>query len=329
MLYFLYGDSAPLQIKYEKLLTSIKNQFPKIPYKIYDASIGELPTFMSSIAANSIFNSKELIVLKRVESLKTLDDLYKSLSIYNLAQKEVVLVYEEFLNQYDKPINKISEKTLANFENIAKIVCYRKENEKKAILFHVQHELNISETEAMQLIESIGNDYFKITNEIEKIRNFLDGEQFSFEKIKSIISFSEEYNLKTLIDNFIEKKECLPLLNYLEKEKTYNSFFHMITEELIFLLKLTLLYRTGIFSKSISYKRFNEGVFDDIKEHFFTEKGYPHPYTLFLRLKNCDSFKIEFLENQLEELLEIDYKYKSGIQDINLQLELFILAFHK
>ena len=31
MLYFLHGDTSPLQIKYEELVEKIKNEFPKIP----------------------------------------------------------------------------------------------------------------------------------------------------------------------------------------------------------------------------------------------------------------------------------------------------------
>ena len=38
MLYFLHGDTSPLQIKYEELLNKIKNEFPNIPEKYFDAS---------------------------------------------------------------------------------------------------------------------------------------------------------------------------------------------------------------------------------------------------------------------------------------------------
>lgn len=329
MIYFLHGDTAPLQLKYEEILDKIKSNNPSIPEKVFDASLDEVTLFFDSVSTNSIFSPKELIILKRAESFKNLEGIAKSLKLYNLTQKEIIIVYEEFLNDFGKIKNPIPKKTLDSFKDIAEIICFRKENEKKAIVFYLQEELSISEYEAEKFIELVGDDFFKVKNEVEKVKNFLDGETFNIDKIKPVLSIAEEFNLKNLIENFILSRNVKELLYFLQKEKLYTNFLYTISDELIFYLKLLSLSQGGVIDKNISYKRFNEGVFENIKEYFITDRGYPHPYTLFLKLKNIDLFDLDFLKEKLKEIMYLEYNIKSGNLDMDIGVETFILGFYK
>lgn len=329
MIYFLHGDTAPLQIKYEEIIDKIKSNNPSIPEKIFDASLDEVTLFFDSISTNSIFSPKELIILKRAEDFKNLDGIAKSLKMYNLAQKEIVIVYEEFLNDYGKIKNPIPKKTLDSFQEIAEIICFRKENEKKAIIFYIQHELNISEYEAEKFVELVGDDFFKVKNEIEKVKSFLDGDSFNLEKVKPLLSINEEYNLKNLIENFLISKNVKDLLHFVSKEKLHNNFIYGIAEELIFYLKLSSLAQDNILNKNTSYKKFNEGIFENIKMFFLTDRGYPHPYTLFLKLKNIDIFDEFFLRKKLKELTYLEYSIKSGNLDVEIGVEDYIIGFFR
>lgn len=329
MIYFLHGDTAPLQIKYGEIIDKIKSNNPSIPEKIFDASLDEVTLFFDSISTNSIFSPKELIILKRAEDFKNLDGIAKSLKMYNLAQKEMVIVYEEFLNDYGKIKNPIPKKTLDSFQEIAEIICFRKENEKKAIIFYIQHELNISEYEAEKFVELVGDDFFKVKNEVEKVKSFLDGDSFNLEKVKPLLSINEEYNLKNLIENFLISKNVKDLLHFVSKEKLHNNFIYGIAEELIFYLKLSSLAQDNILNKNISYKKFNEGIFENIKMFFLTDRGYPHPYTLFLKLKNIDIFDEFFLRKKLKELNYLEYSIKSGNLDVEIGVEDYIIGFFR
>ncbi|MGK4198027.1 hypothetical protein [Fusobacterium sp. HC1336] len=329
MIYFLHGDTAPLQIKYGEIIDKIKSNNPSIPEKIFDASLDEVTLFFDSISTNSIFSPKELIILKRAEDFKNLDGIAKSLKMYNLAQKEIVIVYEEFLNDYGKIKNPIPKKTLDSFQEIAEIICFRKENEKKAIIFYIQHELNISEYEAEKFVELVGDDFFKVKNEVEKVKSFLDGDSFNLEKVKPLLSINEEYNLKNLIENFLISKNTKDLLHFVSKEKLHNNFIYGIAEELIFYLKLSSLAQDNILNKNISYKKFNEGIFENIKMFFLTDRGYPHPYTLFLKLKNIDIFDEFFLRKKLKELTYLEYSIKSGNLDVEIGVEDYIIGFFR
>lgn len=329
MIYFLHGDTAPLQIKYGEIIDKIKSNNPSIPEKIFDAFLDEVTLFFDSISTNSIFSPKELIILKRAEDFKNLDGIAKSLKMYNLAQKEIVIVYEEFLNDYGKIKNPIPKKTLDSFQEIAEIICFRKENEKKAIIFYIQHELNISEYEAEKFVELVGDDFFKVKNEVEKVKSFLDGDSFNLEKVKPLLSINEEYNLKNLIENFLISKNVKDLLHFVSKEKLHNNFIYGIAEELIFYLKLSSLAQDNILNKNISYKKFNEGIFENIKMFFLTDRGYPHPYTLFLKLKNIDIFDEFFLRKKLKELTYLEYSIKSGNLDVEIGVEDYIIGFFR
>lgn len=329
MIYFLHGDTAPLQIKYGEIIDKIKSNNPSIPEKIFDAFLDEVTLFFDSISTNSIFSPKELIILKRAEDFKNLDGIAKSLKMYNLAQKEIVIIYEEFLNDYGKIKNPIPKKTLDSFQEIAEIICFRKENEKKAIIFYIQHELNISEYEAEKFVELVGDDFFKVKNEVEKVKSFLDGDSFNLEKIKPLLSINEEYNLKNLIENFLISKNVKDLLHFVSKEKLHNNFIYGIAEELIFYLKLSSLAQDNILNKNISYKKFNEGIFENIKMFFLTDRGYPHPYTLFLKLKNIDIFDEFFLRKKLKELTYLEYSIKSGNLDVEIGVEDYIIGFFR
>jgi DNA polymerase-3 subunit delta len=82
-------------------------------------------------------------------------------------------------------------------------------------------------------------------------------------------------------------------------------------------------------NKNISYKKFNEGIFENIKMFFLTDRGYPHPYTLFLKLKNIDIFDEFFLRKKLKELTYLEYSIKSGNLDVEIGVEDYIIGFFR
>ena len=328
MLYLLYGDTTPLQIKYEELLSELKGNHSGIKEIIYDASLNEITEFFDSVSTNSMFSPYQLIVLKRAEDYKNLADLAKSLEMYNLAQKDIIIIYEEFLNDFGKRSNEISKKVLTAFGKIAEIIGFRKENEKKASVFYLQKNLNISQNEAETLLELIGDDYFKLKNEVEKIKNFLDGDLFNMDKIIPILSINKEANLKKLTESFILTQQTKELLNFLRDEKTYPNFIYIISDELLIYLKLILLIDSSMLDRNVSYNKFKDHVFEEIKKYFVGDRGNIHSYYLFLKLKNVNLFNKDFLVKKLSELLLLEYQVKSGELDLDIEVETFILNFY-
>ncbi|MGL5052999.1 MAG: hypothetical protein ACRC5W_05345, partial [Cetobacterium sp.] len=263
MFYFVYGDT-PLPLKYEELMEKIKKSNPYIPVKIFDASQGEDENFMESISINSMFVEKELIVLKRSEKLKKLDGLLKIVADYDLTKKEVIIVYEEELNDYGKAINEVGKRVLTNAEKIGKTIVARKALEKKGIHFFIEKELEISEYESEKLAEILGDDFFKVSNEVQKIKNFLNGEPFILEKVLGIISISDEYNIKKMVEDYMVLDNMKLIIKYLKKTKEYMLFIYLITEELSLALKLVALNKLGAIKENISYNEFKASSYEKI-----------------------------------------------------------------
>ncbi|MGL5917748.1 MAG: hypothetical protein ACRCYM_00685 [Cetobacterium sp.] len=328
MFYFMYGDT-PLPLKYEELMVKIKESNPHIPIKVYDASQGEEENFLESISINSMFVQKELIVLKRAEKSKKLDNLLKIVADYDLTKKEVVVVYEEELNDYGKAINEVGKRVLTNAEKLGKTIEARKASEKKGIHFFIEKELQISEYESEKLAEILGDDFFKVKNEVQKIKSFLNGDTFILENVLPIVSISDEYNIKKIIEDFMVKDNSLILIEQLKKTKEYMLFIYLITEELNLALKLVCLKKSGEIQESLSYNQFKASVYEKIKKNFKTSRGYTREYPIFLKFKYVSIYKEEFLLKMIEKLLKIEYSIKTGLIEESIGIEKYIIDFKR
>ncbi|WP_047382431.1 hypothetical protein [Cetobacterium sp. ZWU0022] len=328
MFYFIYGDT-PLPLKYEELVEKIKKSNPHIPIKIYDASQGEEEQFLESISINSMFVAKEMIVLKRADKSKKLDNLLKIVGDYDLTKKEVIVVYEEELNDYGKAINEVGKRVLTNAEKLGQTIVARKALEKKGIHFYIEKELQISEYESEKLAEVLGDDFFKVKNEVEKIKSFLNGKTFILEEILPILSVSDEYNLKKLVEDFMITDNISILIEYLKKTKEYMLFLYLMTEELNLALKLVGLKKSGELRANISYNEFKASSYEKIKKYFKTSRGMMREYPVFLKLKYMSSFNEEFLLKSIENLLKVEHSVKNGGIEESIGIEKFIIEFRR
>lgn len=155
--------------------------------------------------------------------------------------------------------------------------------------------MNITEKDAKEFIKLLGDDYYHIKNETNKVATFLEGQPYSFEKIKNLISIDKEYNMKDLIENFLKTKNFLDIISFLEKNKdSYLGLIYMLTDELINLLKLASLIKSGKISRNMNYNVFKE-LYNDFSDLFIGKNFKPqHPYTIFLKLNSSENFSEEF-----------------------------------
>ncbi|WP_294094406.1 hypothetical protein [uncultured Cetobacterium sp.] len=328
MFYFIYGDT-PLPLKYEELVEKIKKSNPHIPTKTYDASQGEEEQFLESISINSMFVPKELIVLKRADKSKKLDNLLKIVGDYDLSKKEVVVVYEEELNDYGKATNEVGKRVITNAEKLGQTIVARKALEKKGIHFYIEKELQISEYESEKLAEVLGDDFFKVKNEVEKIKSFLNGKNFILEEVLPILSVSDEYNLKKLVEDFMITDNIIILIEYLKKTKEYMLFLYLMTEELNLALKLVGLKKSGELRANISYNEFKASNYEKIKKYFKTSRGMMREYPIFLKLKYMSLFNEEFLLSSIENILKMEHSVKNGGIEESIGIEKFIIEFRR
>lgn len=335
MLYFIYGDGAPLHLKIDEILEEIEKKNPGISKKTFDFSIGELDRFVESVSQNSMFASKELLLVKRFERVKSTDreKIIKILNTLNLATKEVVFSYEEEIDDFGRRVDEIGdekkkkEKLVKGFEKIGIILCQRKENQLKSAIFFTSRELNIGERDAEKLIDIVGDEIFKLKNEIQKIKGFLNGRDYSLELVRDILSQSREYKSKKILENMIEKKDPKEVLEYLEQEKEYFPLLSGVFEELLMLYKIKLLNESREISLTMGYNDFKTQPYEKIKDrflNFFTGRPLA-AYPIFLKFKFCKQYSVKELEEALKKIGKIEYDHKSGEMPIEISLPIFLI----
>lgn len=326
MFYFIYGD-IPLPLKYDEVIDKIKKENPDAPIQIFDASQKEENNFLEAISINSMFSEKEIIVLKRTDKISYFEKFLKIVFSYDLSKKYIILTYEESLNEYGKTQNEVPNKILKLIETYGKTIMGRKSFEKRALQFYIEKELKISEYESEKLSEIIGDDLYKVKNEVEKIKNFIIGEPFSIEKILPILSITNEYNLKKEVELFLKDKIYNNLLHTLDENKEYLLFIYILSEELTTLLKIKNLIEMGKFNSNISYNNFKDKVYAEIKSYFKTNRGYMREYPIFLKINLATQYSKKFLIETLENLVKLEYNIKIGKINEKTGTENFILKF--
>ena len=335
MIYFIHGD-IPLQLKFDEILKNIKKENPGIPEKYYDMSQDETDEIFQTLSTNSMFIPKSLIVITRLEESKKFKEFVKSLKEFNLSQKIIIMLYEEKLDDYGRLTNEINKTNMKYISNVAKIITARQKDERKTLQFFIENELSCTEYDAKKIIEMVGEDVFKIKNELQKIKNFLNGESFNLEKIKPILSISKEYNIFALIEDFLLHENTKTLINFLKKEKLYLLFTRVLADELTTLYKLKDLQKRRIIDTSMSYSIFKERSYPKIKEYFIkNEKSYfiqndfryTKEYPIFLKFRYLDKYSLELLEKNLKKLIICEYNFMSGLMEVETAIEVFILNF--
>lgn len=336
MLYFMVGDGAPLQLKYQELIHKIEKDYPSIPKNYYDFSQGENENFLARVSQSSIFESREIFIVKRFETLKGIDKFLKTIEAIDFSSKEIIFLYEEFFDEFgrredekDKAAQDKKKKLLELFKTSGEVSLSRGENLKKMGIHYVMDTLKITEKESEELLGLIGDDYFIIKNEVDKISSFLNGETYSKDKIRGLITVSKEYSMRQGIEEMLLEKKIDHILDRILKEKEYMQFIYILFEELLMYYKLNILEKENKIKYSMSYDEF-KNRYEGIQDLFLNDKtGRPqHMYAVYLKLKNAKKFTPEFLLEKIKGISDVDYKIKSGEIDPDVVVPMYIQSFY-
>lgn len=337
MTYFLVGDSSPLQLKYEEVLKEIKTSNVGIKVEYFDFSQNEIEFFIERVSQNSMFQPKEIFVVKRLEKIKKADKFLKIFENFEVSHKEIIFMYEEIFDDYDRRVDEVGsemsnkkKKLLETFSKIGKLILARSENQKKINIFYIMENLKIDEKSSTELLEIIGTDFFIIKNEIEKIKIYLGNDNYSLEKIYPILTKTNDYNINKLLEKFISNLSLENLLEVLEKDKLYLKFIHSLFSEILLLYKLKILEKNNRINLNISYNDFKI-IYPNIEKFFLNEFTMRpiHSYQIFLKIKNAKFYKIDFLKKIIGEIGEVEYRIKSGETQPEIEVPLFLMNFIK
>lgn len=284
MIVFVTGLSAR-----EIVIEDIMKEYTDIT--IYDATIKEdVERLKDSIYNVSLFSQKELIVLRRLEKAKKIDELVDYIIANDTDAKTIILdYYYEYKTK--NPLIKKMEKVNAQIYNIV--------DQDKMLEEYIQKNLKIKKTDIKKLISIIGKDFNFIKNEIYKYNLFLGKDEFDFKKLEDLISISEDKKISEYVELLLQKKIEFNKI----PSSYYISILYSIYREFEILHKLNILdlsYNHGSFKKE--YKDY---------ETLFNSNYYP----VFLKLKYLSLYDAKSCLEILKTCNENEMKFKSGFID--------------
>ena len=318
MIYFI-GGLQNREFKYFDTLKKIREENPGITESFFDADIKEEEKFLEKISFNSIFSTEELVVLRRAEKLKDLEKTLSYITELDLNKKEVVIDYAREDGKIPAKLNKKLESLKK--EKKMEVFLFLKEDDKD-IKKYIQEELEITPSEADMLLEMIGKNPFKVRNEVDKIKVYLNGEKFEIGKIRNIVSIQKEYRIYEMTENIFSGK-AQEVIDYLETTKEYMGILYQLYNELEIMYKLSSLKESG---KSISgqYNAF-KAQYEEIKEVFKSNGRIPNYYSVFKKIEKLRKYSNRNLKKLVFRCWEIEKDIKIGKMGMDTGVELLIM----
>ena len=321
MFYFICGTESR-ELKYLEVLDDIKKKNPGIQEFVFDVALKEDDRFFEKLNFNSIFGGKEILVLKRAEKLGNIEEVLTLVSNVEMDSKYVIIDFHtEGSKKNDKLFSLLDE---IGRKTETKVI--KTEEDEKNLSDYVKENLKTDTKETQRLLGLIGENPFKVKNEVEKIKSFLGGEPYDFEKIKNMISVQKEYFIYECVEKTI-KGEIFEVMEYLKKTKEYMGFLYSMYGEVETLLKLLELEEEG-FRLRGDYNSF-KSEYEKIKKYFYVNKRPAHPYAIFNKYKNIKRFSRKKLRRLSYKCWEIEKDIKTGKLPMDIGVEALVLEVNR
>lgn len=319
-LYLLYGEEKFLL---ESSLKTIKKLFgekiPGINYIILDdTNVSELIT---DIETPAFGYEKKLIIVKNAQLFKKdskkkkIDDNIKEklnkyiLENFDVIKQSVVLVFIE------DAVEKCE--LLTTFEKMG-IVCnfeYQKpiqiQNRLKAML--TAYKINVDNYTLSYFIECCGTDMQELINELKKLVEYVGpGNTMTKQDVDNLV-------IKKMESVIFDLTDCLGKKNLARAIEILRNL--TLSKEPLPKILITLYNHF----KRIYLTKYALKLNKDIAESLDLR---PNQKFLVNKYKaQASYFSSEELRNILQELCDLDYKYKSGLIDIQVGLESILCAY--
>jgi len=319
MIYFI-GGKKQREFKYFEILEKIRKENVGISESFFDVDLKENEQFLEKININSIFLSQELVVLKRAEKLKNIEEILKYIANLEIVNKEIIIDYDKEDGKFGAKLKKLLDELEKNRK--MKVFLFQKETEEE-IRAYVIDELEINGGRDLALLlEMIGNNPFKVRNEVAKIKVFLNGEKFDIEKIKNVVSVEKEYRIYEMTRNILLNKPA-DVMGYLEQKKEYMGILYSLYSELETMYKISSLKKRGRkFSRN--YNAFKM-EFEEIKEVFKSNNRIPNSYVIFKKLELEQNYTNLNLKKLVFRCWEIEREIKTGKIEMETGVEILIM----
>ncbi len=161
------------------------------------------------------------------------------------------------------------------------------------------------------LIEYLNGDLLRMEQEIQKLASLRCNDRVTEEDIKNLVSKNYEEDIFNLIKAVTNKDRQLIF-------EIYSNIKESVTD---------VMSLMGLISKSFTdlyttLKLLEAGYSQNDIANIFNIK----PGRAYYLMKDAKNFKLETLEQYVNEIAELDYKIKNGLIDKEFGLEMFLLS---
>ena len=259
--------------------------------------------FLNEINSGSLFSEPKIILLKNAEKIKDLPQILEKLENHKNKNEEIIIVYNSI--KENKKINDLTKKFNNHFIFDTKI-------NRKNFLEYIAKKLKIKDNEANQLLDLLEEDYYLITNELDKINNFLNGKPYSLDNIKPILSKTSKFIIFELTNDILNNRK----INFPIKE-------HMgILSSLV--NDFDLIYKLHVSKiKDNNYNNFKE-----IIKNLDVFNSYS-PYYVFKKQEFLNKFTKKECLDFLKLAFKTELMIKTGEIDLEVGVENFIMNICK
>lgn len=305
MIIFLYGeDTYRSQQKLKEIIAHYKETHKSgLNLKYFDGKNLSFQDFKDELQVIPMFKEKKLFVLTDVFSNQEFKDSFVKEAKKFIDSDNIVLFYEGR--------GKLSSGSLFNFlkkqaksQEFKALTAQKLTNWLKKEFVAARAEVATGVIEEM--ITSIGNDLWQLSNEVKKLATFKSGDRVEIKDIKLLVRPKIETDIFKTIDAIAlkNKKQALGLLHkHLEKGDSPVYLLSMINYQ----------FRNIIGIKDLA------------------EKGKPlahsglHPFVIRKSYQQAQKFSFEELKKIYRKIFQVDYNIKTGKADPQTALDLLVV----
>ena len=308
MIIFLYG---PDTYRSQQKLNEIVAHYQRIHQtglnlKRFDFKESRFQDFIDEFQTVSMFGEKKLLILTNVFLGQESRENFPEQGEKFLKSRDLILILEKGEPDKRTRLFKFLEKNAKsqefNFLQGEKLKNWAKKE-------FSQYQKEISPEALNKLVYFVGNDLWRLNNEVRKLVNFKKKGKIQVEDIETLIKPEIETDIFKTIDALATKnrKQAILLIHkHLEKGDNPLYLFSMINFQFRNLLIIKDLIERG------------SGFYALAKETRL------HPYVVKKTYAQAQKFTLQELKKIYQKIFQIDLKIKTGQLDAQLALDLFI-----
>lgn len=295
-LFFMYGDdSLSLLQEVERWKSTFIEKQTEVNLEMLQGETVSLSDLSSSLLSTPFLADKRLIILKNFLGHLESSDQKKVEALLDKIPDCNLLLWVE-TGSVDKrgallkTLMKIAHPKLFAAPKGAQLLQWVN---RRAEL----HGGQMADRASSYLIQIVGENLYKLENEIQKLCLFAEGKTITIETIDDLVSGRIEQSIFALTDHIAQKnrKAALSTLKELETQGHEAPYlFAMIARQFRLLLEVKALAEEGMPPGSMASKMAS------------------HPFVVSTALRQSRNFNMKQLKEALLKLLELDKRFKTG-----------------